>query len=95
MDNDFNPFDLSAQRPKIDESKEEQKTTDKPRPKPTVHRVSMGPLFHSRITRVIAFVLSIILAGLIGYTGMNYYLNQKAAKSNAFNEGKLTIARRN
>ncbi|MDQ5886198.1 MAG: hypothetical protein QG628_595 [Patescibacteria group bacterium] len=79
MDNDFNPFDLSAQKPKATEQSPEQK--DKPRPKPTVRRVSMGPLFHSRITKVIAFILGLILAGLLGYTGMNYYLNQKAAKN--------------
>jgi len=91
MDNDFNPFDLSAQRPKIDESKEEKKDIDKPRPKPTVHRVSMGPLFHSRITRVIAFILSIILAGLIGYTAMNYYLNQKAATNASSASGIIRL----
>lgn len=78
MDTDFNPFDLSAHRPNIDPTKDEQKETDKSRPKPTVHRVSMGPLFHSRITRIIAFILGLILAGLLGYTGMNYYLNKKA-----------------
>ena len=81
MDNDFNPFDISSQRQKPEEAKEVQ--IEKPRAKPTVRRVSMGPLFHSRITRIIAFVLGIILAGLVGYTGMNYYLNQKATKNTA------------
>lgn len=79
MDNDFNPFDLSAQRPKNSESTDEKKELEKPRPKPIVRRISMGPLFHSRITKVIAFFLSIILAGLLGYVGMNYYINKKAA----------------
>ncbi len=81
MDKDFNPFDLSAQSPKVEEAKEEKKEVDMPRPKPTVRRVSMGPLFHSRITKVIAFILSIILAGLLGYTSMNFYLNKKAEEN--------------
>jgi hypothetical protein len=41
----------------------------------------MGPIFHSRIIKIIALTLGIILAGLLGYTGMNYYLTQKAANN--------------
>jgi hypothetical protein len=72
---DFNPLDLSAPK-KVDV----QTAQEAPAVKATVHRVSMGPLFHSRITRVIAFILSIVLAGLIGYAGMNYYLTTEASK---------------
>jgi hypothetical protein len=79
MDNEFNPFDLSAQKPKTTDSTKSQ--TDKPLPKPIVRRVSMGPIFHSRIIKIIALTLGIILAGLLGYTGMNYYLTQKAANN--------------
>ncbi len=75
MKEDFNPFDLSAPPKPIEKPKEE---VEAPRPKPTVNRVSMGPLFHSRITRVLALVLSIALAALVGYTAVNYYLNKQA-----------------
>lgn len=76
--NDFNPFDLSAPpKPKIIPLEAPEDT----RAKPTVKKVSMGPLFHSRITKTIALILSIILAGLVGYTGANYYLTKQAEQA--------------
>ncbi len=77
MDNDFNPFDLSAAPKKP----LEEKPKEPEEPKPTVKRVSMGPIFHSRFIKIVAFILGIALSGLVGYVGMNYYLNQKHAKS--------------
>jgi hypothetical protein len=77
MDQDFNPFDLSAP-PK---QPEEEKPAEPAAPQPTVKRISMGPIFHSRITKTIALILGLALAGLVGYTAMNYYLNQKDAQS--------------
>lgn len=71
MENDFNPFDLSAP-PKVIEQPKAEATDFAGEAK--VHRVSMGPLFHSKITRTLAFILSIVLFGLVGYLGMDYYL---------------------
>lgn len=71
---DFNPFDLSAPPKVIDERKTLVKDFDA---KPTVHRVTMGPLFHSKITRILALLLSLVLFSLIGYLGMNYYLTRQ------------------
>lgn len=79
MDNDFNPFDLSAPPKKL----EQEKPAEPSIPKPTVKRVSMGPIFHSRITKTIAFILGIALAGLLGYIGMNYYLTIQNTQTNA------------
>lgn len=76
MDQDFNPFDLSAPPKKP----LEEKPAEPAAPKPTIKRVSMGPIFHSRITKVLALVLSIVLAVLVGYTATNYYLNKKSAQ---------------
>ena len=73
MINDFNPLDLSAPPKKIEEPIAPQPES---RPQPTVNRVSMGPIFHSRITRVIALILGLALAALLGYTGMSYYLSR-------------------
>lgn len=75
---DFNPFDLSAPpKPKVIPLPEAEPF----QAKPTVNRVSMGPLFHSRITRTLALVLGLVLSALIGYTAMNYYYNRQAEKS--------------
>lgn len=71
--NDFNPFDLSAP-PKPKEVPPAE--TEASNIQPTVKKVSMGPLFHSRITRVLALVLGVILAALVGYTAMSIYLTQ-------------------
>lgn len=80
--NDFNPFDLSAPpKPKVIPLEQAQDVA----PKPTVKRVSMGPLFHSRITKLLALVLGIILAALIGYTAVNFYLNNKADQAISVN----------
>ncbi|MCA9329259.1 hypothetical protein KDA11_01310 [Candidatus Saccharibacteria bacterium] len=72
MIEDFNPLDLSAP----------QKITEEPIPKPqaefrakpTVNRISMGPLFHSRITKIIALILGTVLSGLLGYVATAYLL---------------------
>jgi hypothetical protein len=87
MDNDFNPFDLSTPKQAVKEPVKEV-----PVPKPTVHRVSMGPLFHSRFTKVLALILSVILAGLVGYISMNYYLNTKTVKSSQSNVNRRFVA---
>ncbi len=74
MINDFNPLDLSAPPKKI----EEPITAPQPvQPKATVQRVSMGPIFHSRITRILALILGVALAALVGYAGTSYLLNRK------------------
>lgn len=78
MNEEFNPFDLSAPPKK----KVEEKAADVPAAKPTVKRVSMGPIFHSRITKIIALILGFVLAGLIGYSGMSYYLSPKPVIGN-------------
>ena len=78
MNNDFNPFDLSAPPPK---PAEEQKPPEPEAPKPTVRRISMGPLFHSRITKVLALVLGLVLFFLIGYSGTSYLLNERTEKT--------------
>lgn len=88
MDNDFNPFDLSAPPKKPLEEKPKEPEA----PQPTVKRVSMGPIFHSRIVKVIAFILGLVLSGLIGYTGMNYYLTQKDAESVTTNTSTTKLA---
>lgn len=75
---DFNPFDLSAPPKVIDDTKT---TVTEIAPEATVHRVSMGPLFHSKITRTLAFLLSIVLFGLVGYIGMDYYLMKQELTS--------------
>jgi len=81
MEQNFDPFDLSAPPPKP----LEEKPTEPPAPKPTVKRISMGPIFHSHITKTIAFILGVALAALLGYVGMNYYLTrQENAKLNSF-----------
>lgn len=82
INNDFNPFDLSAP-PKPKEAPPAE--TEAPNIQPTVKRVSMGPLFHSRITKLLALVLGIILAALIGYTAVNFYLNNKADQAISVN----------
>lgn len=85
---DFNPFDLSAQPKVIDERKTTVKEFEA---KPTVHRVTMGPLFHSKITRVVAFILSIVLFALLGYLGMNYYLSQQELQQTTSNTLMLQL----
>lgn len=75
MQEDFNPFDLSA-APKV-----EEKPVEKPGPKPVVNRVSFGPLIHSRVIKYLAFALAIVLFILFGYMGMNIYLNHSLQKS--------------
>lgn len=82
---EFNPFDLSAAPKKP----LEEKPAEPVAAKPTVKRVSMGPLFHSRITKVLALVLGTVLAFLIGYSATNYYLNERAAKE--FNAAQITV----
>lgn len=77
MNEDFNPFDVSSTG---SASKQEVKETSVV--KPTVHKVGMGPIFHSQFTKIIAFILSFILAGLLGYVGMNLYLTKKSASNN-------------
>lgn len=76
---EFNPFDLSAPPPKPVEAKPDEPVA----PTPTVKKVSMGPIFHSRIMRTLALLLGIVLAGLIGYAATNYYLNRQAETENA------------
>lgn len=78
MNNDFNPFDLSAPPPK---PAEEEKPKEPEAAAPTVRRISMGPLFHSRITKLLALVLALILFFLIGYSSTSYLLNKKAAET--------------
>ena len=73
MNEDFNPFDLSAPPKKP----EMEKPAEAPAPKPTVKRISMGPIFHSRIIKILALVLGLVLFTLLGYSGMSYYLSQK------------------
>ncbi len=75
MEQDFNPFDLSKVPPK---PAEEAKPVEPQPVAPTVRRISMGPLFHSRITKVLAFVLGMVLFFLVGYSGTGYLLNKKA-----------------
>ena len=77
MNDDFNPFDLSAP-PK---PTEKQKEKDEPGAKAVVRRVSLGPLFHSRVLSYLAFALLIVLFILVGYISMNYYLDQKVSKN--------------
>ncbi len=72
MNEDFNPLDLSAVPKKIEEPVQPKEI---PRPKATVQRVSMGPIFHSRITKVLALLLGLVLAALIGYSATSYYLS--------------------
>lgn len=67
MKPDFDPYDLTPRVVPKDEP------TAPPPPKPTIRRVTMGPIFHSRITKVLALVLGTILAALIGYISVDYY----------------------
>lgn len=90
---DFNPLDLSAPPKKVTD---EQKTTVKEfEAKPTVKRVSMGPLFHSRITRVLALILSVVLFALIGYSAMNYYLTSKDTNNTSSKPFMLQLGYKN
>lgn len=74
MEQDFNPFDLSRIPPKPTEV---AKPTEPQAPKPTVRRISMEPLFHSRITKGLAFILGLVLCFLIGYSATSYTLNKR------------------
>ncbi len=98
MITDFNPLDLSAPPKKIEEQAPEPAPVFQA--KPTVKRVSMGPIFHSRITKVLALILGIALAVLLGYSGMTYYLtktNQTASSQspNSTNTSQATTSSNN
>jgi hypothetical protein len=73
MIDDFNPLDLSAARPKVAEV---VAPPEPPRAKPTVKRVSMGPILHSPITKVIVLMLGLVLTSLIGYSFMSYVMTK-------------------
>lgn len=74
MKPDFDPYDLT---PRVIPTEE---PAPPPPPKPTIRRISMGPIFHSRITKVLAMVLGVILAALIGYTVESYVITKKQAQ---------------
>lgn len=73
---EYDPFDLSAAARKLREQQEaeQQKAQPAPKPKITVRRVGIGPILHSRFTKVITLTLAIILTALVGYVGAKYYL---------------------
>ena len=73
---DYDPFDLSLAAKKLREEQEAAKQKAKPVPKPkaTVRRVGIGPILHSRFTKVITLVLAVVLMALIGFIGTKYYL---------------------
>lgn len=71
MKPDFDPYDLT---PRVAQN---QEPSSLPQPKPTIRRVSMGPIFHSRISKSLALILGIILAALIGYITVDYYYAKK------------------
>jgi cytoskeletal protein RodZ len=73
MKPDFDPYDLT---PRVIPTEE---PAPPPPPKPTIRRVSMGPIFHSRITKSLALILGVILAALIGYISVDYYYAKKNA----------------
>lgn len=98
MITDFNPLDLSAPPKKIEEQAPEPAPVFQA--KPTVKRVSMGPIFHSRITKILALILGTALAVLLGYSGMTYYLtktNQTASSQslNSTNTSQATTSSNN
>ena len=72
MKPDFDPYDLTPRVVPKDEP------AAAPPPKPTIRRVTMGPIFHSRITKILALVLGTILAALIGYISVDYYYAKKS-----------------
>ena len=72
MKPDFDPYDLTPRVVPKDEP------APPPPPKPTIRRVTMGPIFHSRITKILALVLGTILAALIGYISVDYYYAKKS-----------------
>lgn len=74
MEQDFNPFDLSRIPPK---PSEDAQPLEPQKPEATVSRISMGPLFHSRITKALAVGLGLILSVLIGYSATAYLLNRQ------------------
>lgn len=87
QNDDFDPFDLSAPPRVINDPKTMMVDFA---PKPSVHRVSMGPIFHSRILRTIALILAIVLFALTGYIGMNYRLSkQQTTKDNTTKSTEL------
>lgn len=65
------PFDISVPT-KSSEKKERAKKT--PKTKAVVRRVGIGPLLHSRFTKLLTTVGIIILAGLCGYLLTFLYL---------------------
>lgn len=75
MIDDFNPLDLSAPPKKIEEPVAAPESVQ---PKATVQKVSMGPIFHSRITKILALILGVALAALVGYAGTSYWLNRSS-----------------
>ena len=72
MKPDFDPYDLT---PRVVPT---QEPVPPPPPKPTIRRVTMGPIFHSRITKILALVLGTSLAALIGYISVDYYYAKKS-----------------
>ena len=76
MIDDFNPLDLSAAQPKVSEP---VAPPEPPRAKPTVNRVSMGPILHSPVTKVLVLILGLVLTVLIGYAVTGYLLTRSAA----------------
>ncbi|MEI6480951.1 MAG: hypothetical protein WCO19_01460 [Candidatus Saccharibacteria bacterium] len=75
MKPDFDPYDLT---PRVLPNAE---PAPPPPPKPTIRRISMGPIFHSKITKGLALILGAILAALIGYSGASYMITKKQAQS--------------
>lgn len=78
MIDDFNPLDLSVARGKVEEQPAAQ--PEAPRAKPTVQRVSMGPILHSNVTKIVVLTLALILTGLISYATTSYLLMRSVAK---------------
>ena len=68
------PFDLS-QAPKTNEKKQAQKKH--PKSKAVVKRVSIGPLLHSRFTKLLTTIGLVILIGLLSYTATFFYLSMR------------------
>lgn len=73
MNDSFDSTNMDLSQSKFEESNEFTKM-------PNTKRINMGAIFHSRITKAFALMLGIVLAALVGYSSMSYYLNRKPKK---------------
>ncbi len=72
---DFNPLDLSAyaQKP-APTKKDEKKKAKQANPQVVVRRVSIGPLLHSRFSKLFAFLALLFFLAFSGYAATQWWL---------------------